>query len=104
LSARRLAVLIRQLPATSRTHAATPDRWGTVEHALTHVADVLSLIRIEQLRVAGAKNTPKFQPLPRPGDAVKRPYTAQENARARSMLPGLENPHTPPTTPLEVPT
>lgn len=96
-------MLIRQLPATSRTHAATPDRWGTVEHALTHVADVLSLMRLEQLRIAGAKNTPKFEPLPRPGQDTGKPRrryaTGAErdaaNALARSLLPGLAKPDTP---------
>ncbi len=91
LSARRLWVLIDQLPMHSRTKARLSgdldgNRWGSVEHLLTLVADRLEVIRVEARVIAGDKKPPTFTPLERPGaKALKAAAEAEALARVELL-------------------
>jgi hypothetical protein len=72
LSLRRLAVLVRGLPADSATvRALEPSmQWGSNEYLLAHILDVLRVgnwLVVESNKRRGARN-PYPQPVPRPGD------------------------------------
>lgn len=76
LSLRRLAVLVRGLPADSATaRALDPSlQWSSTEHLLAHVLDVLRVgnwLVVESNKRKGARN-PFPQPVPRPGDPETR--------------------------------
>ena len=93
MSPRRLIVLIKGLPVTARVNAGSRERWGPAEYLLANAVDLLSLTRIEAMKIAGAKQTPDFTPVVRPGDVIEDPAEkAAADARAEAMLPGIAKP------------
>ncbi len=93
MSPRRLIVLIKGLPVTARVNASSRERWGPDEYLLANAVDLLSLIRIEAMKIAGVKQTPEFHPVTRPGDVIEDPAEkAAADARAEAMLPGIAPP------------
>ena len=74
LTLRRLAVLVRGLPAESSTVRALHDEaaWTTTDYLLASVLDTLrqgNWLTVEVNKKKGTKN-PQPDPVPRPGDAV----------------------------------
>lgn len=68
LSWPRLARLVRQLPPESATWQSFtgPEPWGTTEHLLALIVDVLQIANWQR---AGDKRAKRPEPLPRPGMA-----------------------------------
>lgn len=84
LTWRRLAVLLAGLPQDSATHTVLRDaipaevlatapepaghgRWSHEAMLLAAIADGINYLRYEQVLIAGAKDTPRPAPTPRPG-------------------------------------
>jgi hypothetical protein len=77
LSLRRLAVMVRGLPADSATARAVEPylQWSPTEHLLAHVLDVLRVgnwLVVESNKRKGSRN-PYPKPIPRPGDEQEQP-------------------------------
>jgi hypothetical protein len=79
LSARRLSVLLRELPRHSRLMARLSGddeahRWGYPEHLMATMADQLQqLVRLTVgIATQGKKKPPRFEAYPRPGAHSRR--------------------------------
>lgn len=102
ISLRRMIVLVKGLPASSRVRAAMAgdengSRWGDVEHLLAVLVDSVNfLTQVTAYKGSGRKPTGPPPPLPRPGDEPRRDPEA--DARAREYI-ALMAPGGPGTTP-----
>jgi hypothetical protein len=73
LSARRLAVLVNNLPPQARRFG---EPWSTEADLLALVSDQLRELTWATLRIGGAKGLPRPRPLPRPGQQRPGPSRA----------------------------
>lgn len=87
LTARRLIVLLKHLPADSATQEALADDltrgWTEERQLLATVVDELRLLQYQRALIAGAKNVRPPDPIPRPGVRVK---TTRAKARDRKAV------------------
>ncbi len=93
MSARRLKVLVDQLPNDSRTKARidgdiTNNRWNATDHLLASVLELLQLIRSEALGLGGVKKPPKFKAIDRPGGKIMRDLEKAAEEKAKKALGG----------------
>lgn len=90
LSLRRLAVLMRGLPADSATVRSIDPaaQWNSTEYLLAHVLDAVRVgnwLVVESNKRKGARN-PYPQPVPRPTDPVKEPPQQMNGHELASWL------------------
>ncbi len=93
MTARRLKVLIDQLPNDSRTKARidgdiSNNRWDAGAHLAASMLELLQLIRSEALGIAGVKKPPKFKAIDRPGGKILRDMEKAAEEQAKKALGG----------------
>lgn len=89
MTARRLRVLLDQLPQQSRLKSRLAgddegNRWGASEHLLASVLEMSQIQRIEARVIGGDKKPPTFTPVQRPGEKARQ-AAAERAAEERAV-------------------
>ncbi len=91
MTARRLRVLLDGLPMQSRLKSRLAgdedgNRWGSVEHLLASLLEMVQIQRIESRVIGGDKKPPTFTPVDRPGAKARAVAAEAESAKRVERL------------------